>query len=202
MITGVRTFVGRSSLVAVTLGLTAVATSCRGGSGTGFDRPPREGDVLPLVRTVDGVEVPWFEATALESGETVTIESLRGSPVLINLWATWCFPCRAEMPYFQSIYEEYRDRGLRVVGVTVDSRSALDQVHDFLEETGITYEILHDPSMVAMDLFGVVGLPGTFLVTGEGRVTFTRIGPVMEGDPVFEGAVEEVVTASEAPADR
>lgn len=175
-----------------TLCILLVAVSACGGERPDRATPPRLGDTVPLTRTDDGKEVPWLETVSLD-GDTVAIADLRGSPVMLNLWATWCPPCRAEMPYFETIHREYGPRGLRVVGVTVDGRSALDQVHDFLETTGITYEILHDPSMISMDLFGVPGLPGTFLLDAEGVVRFVQVGPVVEGDPRFEGAIEALV---------
>jgi len=175
--------------------LCILLTSISGCGRAGDERasPPRVGDTVPLTRTSDGAGVPWLETVALD-GDTVTIADLRGSPVMLNLWATWCPPCRAEMPYFETIHQEFGPRGLRVVGVTVDGRSALDQVHDFIETTSITYEILHDPSMVSMDLFGVVGLPGTFLLDAEGVVRFVQVGPIVEGDPRFEGAIEALVS--------
>lgn len=173
--------------------LLLVAVSACGEAGNERVSPPRMGDTVPLTRTSGGEEVPWLEAFTLD-GDTVSIADLRGSPVMLNLWATWCPPCRAEMPYFETLHQEHGPRGLRVVGVTVDGRSAIDQVHDFLQTTGITYEILHDPSMVSMDLFGVVGLPGTFLLDAEGVVRFVQVGPIVEGDPRFEGAIEALVS--------
>ena len=173
----------------------ALAAGC-GGDGTSGGAeaagPPRLGDTVPTLRTTaDGQERPWFAAPTLE-GDTVTVADLRGSPVLLNLWATWCPPCRAETPYLQSVHARYDGR-LRTVGVTVDNRGAADQVRDFVGEAGVTYEILHDPTMRAMDLFGVPGLPGTFLLDRDGVVTFVRIGPVMEGDPAFEAALADLL---------
>lgn len=158
------------------------------GDGTGRAGPPREGDVIPLTRGGNGAA--WFAAPDLE-GDTVGIGDLRGSPVLINLWATWCPPCREEIPYLQSIHEGHPE--LRVVGISVDDRGALGAVRDYLTGQGVTYTILLDPRMRSLDLFGVPGLPATFLLDSSGTVTFARIGPVVEGDASFERALDELL---------
>lgn len=154
------------------------ASACAGdGTRTG---PPRQGDALPA-----------FAAATL-AGDTVQLTEAEG-PLLVNLWATWCTPCRAETPYLQSIHEAHADRGLEVVGISVDDRGSRAAVERFVEEFGVTYTILHDPSMTSMDVFGVIGLPATYLVDRSGTVTFARLGPVMEGDPAFEGAIERLL---------
>ena len=156
-------------------------TGCQGQDGASGG-PPRVGD-----------PVPQFRAPSLD-GDTVALADLEGSPYLLNLWATWCPPCRHETPFLQSVWEENRDRGLRVVGVTVDTRSALDQARAFLDEAGADYLQLHDPSMSVMDLFAVPGLPATFLVDADGVIRFARTGPVMEGDAGFEAAVDSLLS--------
>ena len=80
-----------------------------------------------------------------------------------------------------------------VVGVSVDSPSALDSVKDFLEEMGVTYDILLDPDMVSTDVFAAIGLPASFLIDGDGVVRYTRLGPILEGDPEFLEALEQTL---------
>jgi peroxiredoxin len=145
-------------------------------------RPPQVGD-----------QAPAFEATSLDGERTVALTDYAGQTILVNLWATWCAPCRLETPYLQSVYEENKDRGLMVVGVSVDSPSALDSVNDFLEEMGVTYDILLDPGMVSTDVFAAMGLPASFLIDGDGVVRFTRLGPIAEGDPAFLEALEQTL---------
>jgi cytochrome c-type biogenesis protein len=148
----------------------------------------------------DGRPIPRVGRAAIESpaatlgGDTVTLASLRGQVVLLNIWATWCVPCRTETPYLQSVYEEHRDQGLRVVGISVDTRDAADDVEMFVEEYGVTYTVLHDPQMRAMDLYQVRGLPATFLIDREGTLRWIRYGPILEGDPDFVGALEELLS--------
>ena len=80
-----------------------------------------------------------------------------------------------------------------IVGVSVDSPSALDLVIEFLEEMGVTYDILLDPEMVSTDVFAAMGLPASFLIDGDGVVRFTRLGPIAEGDPEFLEALEQTL---------
>lgn len=127
------------------------------------------------------------------AGDTVTLASLRGEVVLLNLWATWCVPCRTETPYLQELFEEYEDQGFRVVGISLDTGDAADQVARFVEEFGVTYTILHDPQMRGMELYQVPGLPATFMIDREGTIRWIRYGPILEGDADFLGALEELL---------
>ena len=159
--------------------LCALSLACAGdGSRVG---PPRAGDPLPPMTAVD------------LDGDTVALERYRGQGLLLNLWATWCPPCRAEMPYLQQLADRYRERGLRVVGISLDDRGAWDLVREFLGESGVSYDILLDPAMTSMDQLGVLGLPATFLVDPDGIVRHLRNGPVAEGDETFLAQVESVL---------
>ena len=133
-------------------------------------------------------------AAATLQGETVSLSSLRGEVVLLNLWATWCVPCRTETPYLQSLFEERRDQGFRIVGISLDTGDSADQVAAFVEEYGVTYTILHDPQMRGMDLYQILGLPATFLIDREGVLRWMRYGPIAENDPDFLGALEDVLS--------
>jgi peroxiredoxin len=145
---------------------------------------PRVGDMLPE-----------FAAPILD-GDTVALASYRGEPVLVNLWATWCAPCREEMPYLEAIGREYAAAGLRVVGISSDTRGALAQVRHVVAERGVTYDVLLDPRARSTDLFGAFGLPVTFLADADGRITWMRLGPIAEGDPDFVAALDAVTGRS------
>ena len=173
----------------LTLLLSLALAGCQGGEGTWRD---------PSARPDPGNPAPAFEATSL-AGESISLASLRGSPVLLNLWATWCTPCRKETPYLQRLHERFGGRGLKVVGVSVDSRAAREDVDDFVAEFGVTYAILHDPQMASMDVFRVLGLPATYLIGSDGVIRWKRMGEVREGDAEFERVLEELVAEAEAP---
>ena len=134
-----------------------------------------------------------YAATTLD-GDTVSLSSLRGQVVLLNLWATWCAPCRAETPYLQSIYEERRDEGFTIVGISMDTGNASDDIAMFVDEYEVGYTILHDPRMLGMELYQVLGLPATFLIDREGILRWMRYGPIPEGDPDFLRALEDVLS--------
>jgi len=134
-----------------------------------------------------------YAAATLE-GDTVSLSSLRGEVVLLNLWATWCVPCRTETPYLQSLFEEYADRGFRIVGISLDTGDAADQVRAFVQEYGVSYTILHDPQMRGMELYQILGLPATFLIDREGVLRWMRYGPIAENDPQFLGALQDVLS--------
>ena len=120
----------------------------------------------------------------------MALSDLRGQVVLVNLWATWCGPCRFETPFLQSLYEEYRGRGFEIVGISVDDAGFEDGVREFTREYGVSYTVLHDPEMRSMDAFGAVGLPATYLVGRDGVIRLVRVGPVSEEDREFFDALE------------
>jgi peroxiredoxin len=147
-------------------------------------------------RVTAGSPAPAFLAVNL-AGDTVSLESLRSGPVLLNLWATWCVPCRKETPFLQTVHEQYVSRGLQVVGVSTDTRAALADVQDFLDEFGVTYRILHDPDARSMDLFSAIGLPATYLIGTDGVILWAHLGPVDEDDRDFERALNDAVRGAE-----
>lgn len=134
-----------------------------------------------------------YVATTLE-GDSVSLGSLRGQVVLLNLWATWCVPCRQETPYLQSVFEEHEGEGLRVVGVSLDTGDAAGDIRAFVEEYGVTYTILHDPRMRGLELYQVIGLPGSFLIDREGILRWMQYGPIREGDSAFLRALEDALS--------
>lgn len=149
----------------------------------------------PQIRWEDapavGERAPDYTVLSLE-GEPAGLDDFSGRPVLLNFWATWCTPCRTETPFLQSIHERYRDQGLQVVGVSMDSPDSHEDIRSFMEEMGVTYEILYDPRQVATDRFSLIGLPVTFILDSETEIRFVRVGPVSENDEEFMDALEEV----------
>lgn len=142
----------------------------------------------PLPGTV-GATAPEYAARTLD-GDTVSLAELRGQAVLLNVWATWCPPCRKEMPDLQRLHERYEARGLRVVGVSIDAPGADAAVHDFLAEFGITYTILRDPEDRISSLLQSPGVPVTLLIDAGGIVRWRHLGPVTSEDPGLVSAIE------------
>lgn len=147
----------------------------------------------PEDRAGDGPGMaPALEATTLD-GDTVSLAQLRGQVVLVNVWATWCVPCRKEAPELQALHEAHRGDGLRVVGVSVDNRGAEDQIRRFVEEYGMTYDIWWDPDGTAIEAFGAVGVPLTVLIDREGRITWRHLGAFHAEDATLRSALSRAL---------
>lgn len=131
---------------------------------------------------------PAFEAVTL-AGDSIALADLRGEVVLLNVWATWCVPCRQEAPELQALHEAHAAQGLRVVGVTVDNRGADDQIHRFVEQFGMTYDIWWDPDGTAIDVFGAAGVPLTVLIDRNGTIAWRHLGAFRADDAALREAL-------------
>ena len=112
---------------------------------------------------------PDFTLTTL-AGDVVSRESLRGQVVLVNFWATWCPPCRVEMPGFQQVYDARRNDGFTILGISTDARR--DGIGFFLEERGITYPVAMAANSIGSKFGGVQTLPTSFLIDRDGRIRY------------------------------
>lgn len=140
-------------------------------------------------------EAPDYAAVTL-GGDPVALADLRGEVVLLNVWATWCVPCRVEVPELQALHEEHAHRGLHVVGVTVDSRAASNDVVNFIDEFGMTYDIWVDPDHTVLNRFRATGVPITVLIDREGRIAWRHLGMFERGDPELLEALERTLAGA------
>ena len=136
-----------------------------------------------------GAPAPAYGARTL-AGDSVTLAALRGKPVLLNVWATWCHPCREEIPALERLHARYQPRGLQLVGVSVDAAGEEPAIRDFAREFRMTYPIWHDPDERVSSTFLLVGVPGTFLIGKDGTLLWRRQGPIREGDTSLVSAIE------------
>ena len=142
-----------------------------------------------------GSMAPDYTARTPE-GETVDLAGMRGQVVLVNLWATWCVPCRAEMPALTALHERHKGRGFRIVGISVDVDLPPEEIGAFAAAEHIPYTILHDPEDRASALFtGQQMLPASFLFDKEGLLVWSRIGLIGKDDPELAKALESALTA-------
>lgn len=132
---------------------------------------------LPDDTVAVGRSVPAYAAADL-AGTEVSLRDLRGQVVLLNVWATWCFPCRREMPGLEELHRELAGRGLAVVAVSVDAAGAAGEIHDFLDELGLTMQVLHDARGDVSRVFATRGVPETFLIGADGTLRHHWIGRI------------------------
>ena len=112
-------------------------------------------------------------------GHSHTLSQFRGQPVIINFWATWCAPCRIEMPELQAAYERYQDNGLVILAV--DNDESPDAVRAFFhDEMDLTFTPLLDDGAEISDLYSVFNFPSTYFVNAEGEITAIHFGPMTE----------------------
>ena len=124
-----------------------------------------------------GSTAPPLEATTLVGAKrTKTLADYKGKVVLLNVWATWCEPCKVEMPSIEKLHKEFGSRGLAVVAVSVDDAGTEDHVREFARELGITFEILHDPANVTSRNWQITGYPETFVIARDGTIRKKIIG--------------------------
>ncbi|HSA54958.1 MAG TPA: TlpA disulfide reductase family protein [Gemmatimonadaceae bacterium] len=136
---------------------------------------------------------PFYSATTLD-GKVVTSDSLRGRVVLVNFWATWCLPCRAEMPFLESMWKRHRDEGLVILGLSVD-RGGEAEVRQWVEARTITYPIARVGGSAEAAFGGVQGIPTSFLLDRDGRIRHRVVGPLA---PVsLEPAVRRLLSQRE-----
>jgi thiol-disulfide isomerase/thioredoxin len=133
-----------------------------------------------------GQPAPEIELTTLD-GERMTLSSLAGRPVLINFWATWCGPCRAEFPLMVSTYEEHAGEGLEILGIIHDDMA--EGARKFSADQGATWPMLLDSDDVAWEDYRGVGMPTSFFIDTEGIVQAFSLGPFTE-----EGLVRQLAT--------
>jgi peroxiredoxin len=124
------------------------------------------------------------------NGHTVKLSDYRGKVVLLDFWATWCGPCKIEIPWFQEFERQNKDRGFAVIGVAMDDEG-WDVVKPFARERGINYRLVIGDDSVAQQFGGVEALPTTFLIDREGRIASVHIG--LSGKRDFEDGIQELL---------
>ena len=168
--------------------LMLLSTSCFGDT----ESPDGEG---PLEQG-EGVEVgnsaPDFQLQSLD-GESVSLSSLRGETVLLNFWATWCPPCRGEMPYIQGIYEDWVDRGLVILAVNIGESSST--VEDFMRSNNLSFTVLLDTTQGVAQSYAIQYIPTTFFIDKDGIIQDKLIGP-FQSEKQIEDKLSEIMPSA------
>jgi cytochrome c biogenesis protein CcmG, thiol:disulfide interchange protein DsbE len=133
-------------------------------------------------------EAPSFTLTLFD-GRTLTLKDLRRKAVLVNFWASWCVPCRAEARALENAWRKYKDRGVVFLGIDIQDKE--EDARAFMKEFGITYLNGWDVSgKIAVD-YGVWGIPETFFIDPQGRITYKHAGALRA--PIITAKLDEVL---------
>jgi cytochrome c biogenesis protein CcmG, thiol:disulfide interchange protein DsbE len=124
-----------------------------------------------------GVKAPPFTARAVDgSGRVMNLADYKGHVILLNVWATWCGPCKAEMPTLETLYKMYGPQGLKIVAVSIDETASDDSVRAYARNMGLTFDVLHDPQYTIEKTYQVMGYPESFVIDKDGIIRKTWLG--------------------------
>ena len=157
-------------------------------SRTAKEEPAAE---VASARTDVGDSMPAYTATYLD-GKPLNLASEKGNVIFLNVWATWCGPCRFETPELQALQNQYAAKGLKVIGVSVDEGET-SAVKTFVTEQKITYPIAVDPEGRIANLLQTTVLPTSLLLDRNGKIVWRQIGAIMPNDAKLKAAVEKAV---------
>jgi peroxiredoxin len=140
-----------------------------------------------------GATAPEFHALDLATGDSVSLhERYRGKVTLVNIWATWCVPCRVEMPAMEQLYNSLAPRGFAIAAVSIDEGSP-DVVRAFGQELGLSFDLLQDRSSKVTELYQTTGVPESFLLDRRGVIVKRLIGPHDWNSPANRALVERLL---------
>ena len=182
----------RNALVFVTL---VVAILAMLASGRYLDRTRKHGPIK-LVGNVQGVAAPDFTLPSLD-GRKVKLSAFRGKAVLLNFWATWCPPCKIEMPWFEDLQKQYGADGLVVLGVAMDDTEPAT-IAKFASDLGVNYPVLLGTDKVSDDYGDVQYLPTTFYIARDGTIVDKMTGLLDRKE--IENAVRKTLNTTFKPA--
>jgi cytochrome c biogenesis protein CcmG, thiol:disulfide interchange protein DsbE len=152
-----------------------------------------DSDVTNALKEGRTAPAPAFSLERLDGNGELALESLRGQAVVLNFWASWCVPCRDEMPLLEAGWQRWQDRDVAFVGIDVEDLRS--DARDFLERFGITYPNVYDGKKSTVGRYGVTGYPETYFIDARGRVVYRIAGPVDEADDLDEG-IERALAAA------
>lgn len=139
-----------------------------------------------------GSAAPEFRAKDLATGRQVTLADYRGKVVLLNLWATWCEPCRVEMPSMERLYRRMGGPDFRVVAVSIDEEGD-SVVTAFARELGLTFDILHDQTAAMKQIYQATGVPESWVISRDGVIIKKVIGASEWDGPVNETLIRRLI---------
>ena len=118
--------------------------------------------------------------------------------MLVNIWATWCPPCEREMPVLQGIYQQYRDKGLKLVAVSTDAPGMEGAIRGFVKKYGLTFDVLYDPAARIMQDYMTPAQPESFIIGRDGVIRFKQVAAITDRDAVQIRALLDQLLAERA----
>jgi cytochrome c biogenesis protein CcmG/thiol:disulfide interchange protein DsbE len=146
-----------------------------------FLRKERDSTLKTAEPIQPGLEMPNFTFPDI-NGKEVSLSDHRGKVVLVNVWATWCPPCRQEMPSMQSLYEKFKGENFEILAVSIDSEGR-EAVAPFMRKMNLTFPALLDPGETIRSLYGITGVPESFIIDKQGILVEKIIGPINWATP-------------------
>jgi peroxiredoxin len=141
-----------------------------------------------------GSTAPDFDAVQLPTGRPVNIDDYRGKVVLLNIWATWCPPCKVEMPSMENLSHKLAGTDFRLVAVSVDEDDS-SVVNKFVKDMGLTFEILHNRDGSIRRIYQTTGVPESFVIDRDGVIVKKVIGAADWNAPVNENLIRRLLDA-------
>ena len=145
------------------------------GAGTVSGGNPDTGN-LPVAPVIEAL-APNFRLIDVRNNRTLQLSDLRGKPVFVNFWGTWCQPCRVEMPEMQKIYDQYKDQ-VEIVGISMGPRDTPESVRQFLNENHYGWTFIHDPDYAVATEYRIQAIPTSFFIDRNGVIKAMNIGPM------------------------
>ena len=140
-----------------------------------------------------GTEAPDFTAVSLASGKPVSfLEEYRGGVTLVNIWATWCEPCKDEIPALDTLYRSLKDRGFRIAAVSIDTQDST-VVRQFLDQFGVAFDVLHDQTRNIEQIYQTNGVPESFLIDRDGKIVRIVYGDHPWASPSNRRIIEDLL---------
>jgi thiol-disulfide isomerase/thioredoxin len=133
---------------------------------------------------------PDFTLAKVTGDDSLTLSSFKGSVIILNFWATWCPPCRMEIPDLVELYGKYKDKGLAIIGVSLDSGGSAG-VKRFVIEKGITYPVVIGNEKISNSFGGISGIPTTFIIDRTGNIKERIVG--LRQKTYFEDAIKKLL---------
>ena len=150
-----------------------------------------------------GSKAPDFAAFTLDSiPRERHLSDYRGQVLMINVWATWCLPCRVEMPSIEALNKSYAQKGLKIVAVSIDDPGTEASIRAFVKQYGLTFQVLHDPKGVISDLYDVTGYPETFIVGKDGVIRKKLMQATDWNSPDARSLMDRLLSEQSEPSGR